>query len=261
MKRVIITGGEGFIGRALSAELCRRGVSWVIVDRRNCREAGDYFTGLDLSGIDCVFHLAAQTSVFNENKTDIIRDNIDAFRIVCDTCFRHGVKLVYASSSTANGSNTTSLYGISKRFDEEYARCYNPQATGVRLHNVYGPNPRQGTLLWHLLHKERVKLYNGGRNARHFTWIGDIVEALIMAASEDRALVNAANPQLTTTFELAEMVRRYKPLEIELIEQERDFDRKEQEVNNEVYTLPLQYTGVEEGIRRVFKADKWQGAR
>ena len=250
--KVIITGGEGFIGKALAIALSRRGVEVVIVDRANGKEAGEYFSSHDLAGVDCVYHLAAQTSVFNENKTDIIRDNVEVFKIVCDACRRAGVKLVYASSSTAAPGNTTSLYGISKHFNEQYAQCYYPQATGVRFHNVYGPQPRQGTLLWHLLNQERVKLYNMGRNVRHFTYIDDIVESLIFAYGTSHKIVNAANPEEVSTLHLAELVKRYKPLEIELVEETRDFDRKEQSVNESIYTVPLHYTPIADGIRRIF---------
>lgn len=250
--KFIITGGEGFIGKALALTLKKRGIEVLSVDRLNGMEAGEYFMSADLSGISCVYHLAAQTSVFNKNKSDIIHDNIEVFKIVCDACARQGVKLVYASSSTASEGNTTSLYGISKRFNEDYARCYYPSAVGVRFHNVYGPNPRHGTLLWHLLNNERVKLYNNGRNVRHFTWIGDIVEALIFAYGSNTTLMNAANPEIITTLHLAEIVSKYKPLEIELVDEIRDFDRKEQSVNESVYTVPLQYTSVAEGIKRIF---------
>lgn len=250
--KVIITGGAGFIGKALAASLQKRGNETDIVDRVNGIEAGEHFSSADLSGIDCVYHLAAQTSVFNQNKSDIIRDNIEAFKVVCDACRRRGVKLVYASSSAAAPGNTTSLYGISKRFDEEYARCYNPSATGVRFHNVYGPNPRHGTLLWHLLNSGRVKLYNNGQNVRHFTYIDDIVESLVYAYGCNRRLVNAANPEETSTLRLAQLVAQYKPLEIELAAEERAFDRKEQSVSESVHSVPLFYTTVEEGIRLIF---------
>ena len=135
--KAIVTGGEGFIGKALTAALRKRGVSVCVIDRKTGIEAGDYFTGIDLSEIDCVFHLAAQTSVFNINKSDIIHDNIEVFKIVSDACARYNTKLVYASSSTAGDGNTTSLYGISKRFDEEFARCYNPSATGEISQRVW----------------------------------------------------------------------------------------------------------------------------
>lgn len=250
--KMIITGGEGFIGKALAVALKKRGIEVAVIDRSKGIEAGDFFTSADLSDIDCVYHLAAQTSVFNRNRSDIIHDNIEVFKIVCDACERFGVKLVYASSSTAEETNTTSLYGISKRFCEEYARCYYPKATGIRFHNVYGPNPRQGTLLWYLLNHERVKLYNMGRNVRHFTYIDDIVESLIFAFGCNKPLINAANPEETTTLHLAEIVGRYKPLEIELVAEIRNFDRERQSLNKSIYTVPLQYTSVSEGIRRMF---------
>lgn len=259
--KVIITGGEGFIGKALAVALLMRGIDVVSIDRLNGIEAGEYFTSSDLSGIDGVYHLAAQTSVFNGNKTDIIQDNINTFKIVCDACARHSIKLVYASSSTAADGNTTSLYGISKRFDEEYARCYHPRASGIRFHNVYGHSPRYGTLLWHLLNDKRVKLYNGGRNIRHFTYIDDIVEGLIFAFNSDIPLMNACNPQSTSTLQLATLVKRYNGVEIETVEESRDFDRKEQSVDNSVYTIPLQYTSIEDGIRRIFEHMKpWMKA-
>lgn len=247
--KVIITGSEGFIGKALAATLIKRGIEVIGVDRLNGREAGEYFSNTDLKGIDCVFHLAAQTSVFNHNKTDIIRDNIELFKIVCDKCASRRVKLVYASSSTANAPNTTSLYGISKQFNEQYARCYNRHAIGVRFHNVYGSDPRQRTLLWHLLNDERVKLYNMGRNVRHFTFIDDIVESLIFAYGCNRPLINAVNPQSVTTAQFAEIVRKYHNVEIELVDECRELDRNEQRVDDSIYTAPLEYTSVENGIR------------
>ena len=252
--KVIITGGEGFIGKVLARTLMERGVEVVSIDRVNGTEAGEYFISADLSDIDCVYHLAAQTSVFNRNKSDIIRDNIEVFKIVCDACARQGVKLVYASSSTAAENNTTSLYGISKRFDEQYAACYNPSATGIRFHNVYGPHPRQGTLLWHLLNSERVRLYNNGENVRHFTYISDIVEGIILAGKCNRRIVNCANPEESSTLKVATLVKSYKPLEIELVSEKRNFDRTEQVVNNSIYTLPLQYISVAEGIRQIFES-------
>lgn len=257
--KVIITGGEGFIGKALTTALSKRAVALstsevkvLSIDRANGIEAGEYFSNANISDVDCVYHLAAQTSVFNENKTDMIRDNIELFKIVCDACRRYDIKLIYASSSTANPENTTSLYGISKQFAEQYARCYNPEATGVRFHNVYGPNPRQGTLLWYLLNNERVRLYNMGRNVRHFTYIDDIVEGLIYARLCGDRIVNVANPQITTTLELAQTVQRYKPLEIKLVGGTRRFDRTAQTVDDSIITVPLQYIQVEEGIKRVF---------
>lgn len=251
--KIVITGGEGFIGKALAAALSRRGAEVIIIDRTKGIEAKDFFdTVPNLHDADCVYHLAAQTSVFNTNHAQIMYDNIETFMAVCSACKRAGVKLVYASSSTANSPNTTSLYGISKRFDEEYARCYNPHATGVRLHNVYGPNPRQGTLLWHLLHDNPVRLVNGGRNVRHFTFIDDVVEGLIYAYGCNRQLINVANPEEMSVYDFALAVQAHNEAEISLLTEKREFDKIAQTVDDSLFTVPLPYTPVKEGIRRVF---------
>ena len=224
------------------------------IDRTKGIEAKDFFDTIpNLNDADCVYHLAAQTSVFNTNNHLIIHDNVETFMAVCDACKRAGVKLVYASSSTANSPNTTSLYGISKRFDEEYARCYNPQATGVRLHNVYGPNPRQGTLLWHLLNDNPVRLVNCGRNVRHFTYIDDVVEGLIYAYGCNKQLINIVNPEETSVYDFALAVQEHNCTEITLLTEKRDFDKIAQTVDDSLFTVPLQYTPVEDGIRRVFE--------
>lgn len=253
--KIVITGGEGFIGKALAATLSKRGAEVIIIDRKKGIEAKDFFdTVPNLNEADCVYHLAAQTSVFNTDKAQIMHDNIETFMAVCDACKRAGVKLVYASSSTANSDNTTSLYGISKRFDEEYAKCYNPYATGVRLHNVYGPNPRQGTLLWHLLNDNPVRLVNGGQNVRHFTYIDDVVEALIYAWGCNYQLINVANPETTSVYDFALAVQEHNNTDIALLTEKREFDKIAQTVDEAVYTVPLQYTPVADGIRRIFES-------
>lgn len=250
--KAIITGGEGFIGKALSVALKERGAEVVSVDRLIGIEAGEYFTTASMDGVDVVFHLAAQTSVFNPNKSDIIRDNMEVFKTVAETCMRNAIKFVYASSSTAEPGNATSIYGLSKRFDEDYASLYIPFSTGVRFHNVYGPDPRHGTLLWHLLNDRCVKLYNNGENERHFTHISDIVDALLFGKSTVRNIVNAANPEKVTTLQFAEEVAKYNHVEIELVKEKRRFDREAQEVNEGIFTVSLQYKSVAEGVRSLF---------
>lgn len=250
--RVIITGSEGFIGKALTASLSAKGVEVIGIDRKSQREARHIWQFAPPEGVDAVYHLAAQTSVFNTNIPAIVEDNIIDFIEVCDYCNETGAKLIYASSSTANPCNTTSMYGISKRFNEQYANCYNSRAVGVRLHNVYGPSQRQGTLLWYLLNEKRVKLYNNGKTLRHFTYIDDVVEGLSTAFFSDRKLVNIANPESNTILDFAKLVQERNGVEIECVGEIRPRDNFLQSVNEDIYTLPLRYTPISEGIRRIF---------
>lgn len=256
MMKIVVTGSEGFIGKALRKKLRERGVEVVGIDRICGTEASGIACLLAEGGFSAVIHLAAQTSVFNDNLEQIRKDNIDTFIRVAESCNRYGVKLVYASSSTANPCNTTSMYGMSKHFDEQYAAVYCPKATGVRLHNVYGPEPRKGTLLWTLLNSEKVMLYNKGNNLRCFTYIDDAVEGLISACNFNAKLVNVVNPHPCTVLHFAEIVRKYHHVDIQLVEEKRNFDNYCQTVNERLNSIPLNYISVEKGIAMVFNGQR-----
>ena len=246
MKKAIITGSEGFIGKFLCARL--NGLFDVIrIDTKIGGDAARIEPLLADGGIDVVFHLAAETSVFNDRLDDIERENIHAFIAVATACHRHGVKLVYASSSTANACNTTSMYGMSKRFNEQFAKAYCPSATGVRLHNVYGREPRQGTLLYNLLHGP-CTIYNGGRNVRHFTYIGDAAEALIYAYGCNRQLVNVRNPTSNTVREFCDEVAKYRDLNLDYTDELRPLDNFAQSVDEGIYCVPLHYRDIRQGL-------------
>lgn len=250
---MIVTGSEGFVGKALCKELVRRGNEVIGIDRKIGKEAADIGDYLSCGDIGCVFHLAAQTSVFNGNLLDIRKDNIDTFMVVAGQCHKYGVKLVYTSSSTANPDNTTSMYGISKSFDEQYARIYCPSATGCRLHNVYGAEPREGTLLWNLMNGGEVILYNYGQNIRCFTYIDDIIDGLLYAMTCSHPLINIANMQPVTTEYFAYIVNRYNGCKYTLSDEKRDFDNLEQTVDRGIFLVPLCYTPIEMGLKRIFE--------
>lgn len=254
MKKVIVTGGDGFVGSALVEELKRRGVIVTVVDRKRGGDAArDVPKILERGGYDTVFHLAAQTSVWNEDYDAILYDNVETFITVCKACRHNHVKLVYASSSTANPCNTTSFYGMTKRMNEEIAQHFYATATGVRLHNVYGPRQRKGTLLWYLSTARIVTLYNNGENTRCFTFIDDAVDGLIWAAAQSLTLVNVVAPATMTVRQFAEEVQKYRPQLILINKpQMRELDNIDQSVNVSIKTAPLDYTSVEDGLARIF---------
>ena len=253
--KVIVTGSEGFIGKVLCQELNKRGYEVVGIDRKKGVEATKVVELVRHGGVHCVFHLAAQTSVFNSNIEQIRKDNIDTFIKIVDVCNQCRVKLVYASSSTAYELNTTSMYGITKHFNEQYAKVYCPSATGCRLHNVYGPNQRKKTLLWYLMTKDVVTLYNNGENRRCFTYITDVVEGLIYAMDCDKQLVNIVNPEPMPIRTFAREVQCLREVKIEFSDEIRPLDRAEQQVDSRIFLVPLQYKKVREGLREVMKAE------
>ena len=261
-KRFIVTGSEGFIGKALVAFLMGKGHEVITIDRKDGIEASDIGKYLE-ANVDGVFHLAAQTSVFNQETEQIRKDNIDTFIRVCAECANRGVRLVYASSSTAANGNATSMYGISKRFNEQYARLYHTDAYGVRLHNVYGPEPRQGTLLWHLMNDDVVDIYDMGDQTRHFTYIDDAVNGLYQIMTMEHftddpdlkeflRLFNVACPQEMRVYEFAKEVSARNGVPLRFHGEPRQRDNLHQRVDEKIIWLSLHYTTVQEGLDAIF---------
>jgi UDP-glucuronate 4-epimerase len=239
--KVLVTGSAGFIGSSLVLKLLERGDSVIGIDNHNdyydpaLKEArlGRHsshrnYTHLRIDLADRiaieeafqiyrpqrVVNLAAQAGVRYsiENPLAFINSNIVGFAHVLEGCRHNGVEhLVYASSSSVYGANTTmpfsvnhnvdhplSLYAASKKSNElmahTYSHLYGLPTTGLRFFTVYGPWGRPDMALFKftkaILAGEKISVFNYGKHRRDFTYIDDIVEGLI------RVLDHPAQPNL-----------------------------------------------------------------
>lgn len=251
--RIVVTGSEGFIGSRLVPYLENIGHS---VDRVDLKLGTDLHS-IQWWGVDAIIHLAAQTSVWNMKHYDIERDNLRFFMEVADMSNATGAKLIYASSSCADPQNITSMYGLSKFFNEKYARLHCRYATGLRFHNVYGPTPRTDTLLGILEEKTKsgqpVLLFNSGQNKRHFTFLGDILETITGALDYDTGKVyNCLCGQEMTTLEFTEEFKKYHPeLEVIVSDKKREMDKSNQRVEDDFPSI-LCKTSVPEGMSLIY---------
>ena len=154
----------------------------------------------------CVYHLAAQAGVRAcvDNPEAYVTSNLVAFAQLIEACRRHRLPhFLYASSSSVYGANRAipysehqpadhplSLYGATKRANEliahAYAWTHGLPCTGFRFFTVYGPWGRPDMAYYAftraILASEPIDLYGGGEMRRDFTYIDDVVEALVRAA-------------------------------------------------------------------------------
>ena len=150
-----------------------------------------------------VVHLAAQAGVRHSLVDPWVYGdaNLTGFLNVLEGCRRTQCRhLVYASSSSVYGANASvpfrvsdnvdhpmSLYGATKKANElmahAYAHLFALPATGLRLFTVYGPWGRPDMAMWlfvdAILHGRPIKLFNHGRMRRDFTYVDDVVEAVV----------------------------------------------------------------------------------
>lgn len=228
--KVLVTGAAGFIGYHLAEKLLARGDEVVGVDNVNDyysvelkrsrlarleRHDGFRFFEIDLAdreamedvfaagAFDRVVNLAAQAGVRYSltNPHAYVDSNLVGFMNVLEGCRHSGVKhLVYASSSSVYGANTTmpfsvhdnvdhplSLYAATKKANElmahTYSHLYGLPTTGLRFFTVYGPWGRPDMALFlftkAILEGRPIDVFNHGRMRRDFTYIDDIVEGVV----------------------------------------------------------------------------------
>ncbi len=151
-----------------------------------------------------VLHLAAQVGVRYslENPQAYVSTNIQGFNNVIENSRLLAVDhFVYASSSSVYGANTSmpyaeidsvnhplSLYAASKKANEliahTYSHLYALPTTGLRFFSVYGPWGRPDMAFFHftenIIADKPINLFNGGKHNRDFTYIEDVVAALLL---------------------------------------------------------------------------------
>lgn len=228
--KILVTGSAGFIGHALTQRLLQRGDEVIGVDNLN-----DYydvqlkkdrlanlmaqpgFTNIqcnleDAEAINTAFrthqprrvvNLAAQAGVRYslQNPQAYVSSNLAGFVNILEACRYHNIEhLVYASSSSVYGANTSmpfsvhnnvdhpvSLYAASKKANElmahTYSHLFRLPTTGLRFFTVYGPWGRPDMALFlftrAILAGEPIDVFNHGKHRRDFTYIDDIVEGVM----------------------------------------------------------------------------------
>jgi UDP-glucuronate 4-epimerase len=149
-----------------------------------------------------VIHLAAQAGVrYSLAHPEAYVSNVSGFLNVLEACRHHPVAhLIYASSSSVYGLNRkvpfsehdpadhpVSLYAATKRANElmahTYAHLYAIPATGLRFFTVYGPWGRPDMAYFKftgaIAAGDPIEVFNEGRMERDFTYIDDIVTAIV----------------------------------------------------------------------------------
>jgi UDP-glucose 4-epimerase len=224
-RRVLVTGGAGFVGATLVRRLVGNGHTVRVFDNYSTGDPahldgvgaelveGDIrdVAALDeaLAGMQAVVHLAAAGSVVasvQDPLTNFDVNVVGTFRVL-DAARRAGVeRTVQASTGGALIGNATppvsetslpkpiSPYGASKLAGEGYAyafsQTYGLRTVALRFANVYGPwsAKKAGamTVFFRALHAgEPIVLYGDGSSSRDYAHVDDISHALELALERD----------------------------------------------------------------------------
>ncbi len=239
-------------------------------------------------GIDWVFHLAALADIVPsiQHPEIYFQANVNGTFHVLQASSMFGVKrFVYAASSSCYGipdqyptPETSEIrpqypYALTKRLGEElvlhWANVYKLPALSCRFFNVYGPRSRTsgtygavfGVFLAQKLANKPFTVVGDGNQTRDFTYVTDVVDALILAAQNIKVgdIYNVGSGKTISINRLVELLEGEKNY-IPKRPGEPDYTFADiKKIKNDLGWEPK--ISIEEGVKKVVKnIDYWKNA-
>lgn len=190
---ILITGYKGFIGSHLTKKLDSLGISWIgydLLDGNDLRDKCKLDSFFDRHQITTVIHLGALAGVRRgeEYPQEYFDTNVMGSENLLKLSKEYGVnKVIFFSSSSIYGDNghPSSIYGITKLTMEMLMGRYDiPHKYIVRPFTVYGENGRKEHVLFKWFGQQKqgkpITFYGDGSTYRTYTYVGDLVEALVL---------------------------------------------------------------------------------
>ena len=239
MKKVLVTGGAGFVGSHLCERLVQKGYDVTSLD--------NYFTGTTENHVDGVTYLKGNTKEIAELVTFIpdyiyhlgeysrVEQSFEDIEIVyefnkigtfavLEFVRKTGAKLIYSGSSTKFGDGglgrNQSPYAWTKATNTElvinYGHWFNIPYAITYFYNVYGPREiesgKYATLIalfkTKMKNNEKLTVVSPGTQKRNFTHIEDIINGLILVGEEGYGdEFGIGGDEAFTILEVAQMFR------------------------------------------------------
>jgi UDP-glucose 4-epimerase len=186
-------------------------------------------------GVDWVFHLAALADIVPsiENPKQYYQSNVNGTFNVLEACRKYHVKkIIYSASSSCYGipdeyptKEISEIrpqypYALTKNLGEQlvmhWSQLYSLPAVSLRFFNVYGPRARTsgtygavfGVFLAQKLAKKPFTVVGDGCQTRDFTYVSDIVNAIVVAAESNLSgeIINIGSNNTYSINQLVELL-------------------------------------------------------
>lgn len=281
MKTVLITGSNGFIGRALKERLFKEGYEVLEMNSSQDINLPESFLSFECEKIDHVFHLAGKTFVPDSwlDPASFYRVNVNGTVNVLDFCRRNGIPLTYVSAylygqpqrlpiSEDHPAKPNNPYAHSKFLAEKVCEFYSSEfglsVVILRPFNVYGPGQGEFFLIpliiKQALEGNEIRLKEL-TSRRDWIYIDDLVDAVALSMKQSSGLkvYNIGSGRSLSVKEVIETVQKIigsaKPVVSENVQRKNeiedtvaDITHAEEELNWHPKTL------FEEGIKKTIEA-------
>lgn len=207
-KRILVTGGRGFLGRRLSSRLEGLCKETYLYDN-DIRRINSLFKRYDI-----VCHLAGITKAGSDAEARLLFDvNVNGTLAVMRYCREKSAQCIFASSSAVYRTTASdkplsevspiepnTLYGLSKALGEDVCRYYaanhGVSATALRIFNMYGPGQKEPFLIPYIidrLSKNRPVILKTPAAVRDFIHVTDVATAFVLSCAHEHGGFKALN--------------------------------------------------------------------
>ena len=223
-KKVLITGGAGFIGSHLTEALVNMNIEVTVLDNllrgnkipENILKKVKYVEGdvrdeelvLQASqGCEYIFHLAAilGVDIVAENPLETMDTEVIGMQNIAQAAIHNQAKIIYASTSGIYGHNAIdqsvtedimvdprTSYAMAKRYNEIYLSALYEEkgieGIALRYFNVYGPRQDNRMVtprfIEQAINGNPITVFGDGNQTRDFTYVYDTVKATILCAEK-----------------------------------------------------------------------------
>lgn len=219
-KKILVTGGAGFLGSYVVAQLKRRGVAQILIPRSKQHDLRERNVCRKLvGGVDIVIHLAAQIGgigFISQHPAEVFYNNLIMGVELMEASYRAGVSkfvsigtvceypkyppLPFKETSLWDGypDEATSSYGLAKKMlivgGYAYKNQYDFNAIHLLPVNLYGPGDNFDKASSHVipslirkiieareLNKPSVEVWGTGHATREFLYVQDAASAIVLA--------------------------------------------------------------------------------
>jgi ADP-L-glycero-D-manno-heptose 6-epimerase len=197
MKRIMITGGDGFIGKNLLSTFPKESVLNIGEELFSSQNwVKDIQYQLEKFNPTVVFLIGACSNTLEKDVNYMMIRNYKSVQIIVDWCVKKKVPFIYSSSASnygINGYYPSNLYGWSKYVSENYV--IKSGGVALRYFNVYGPGEQYKGNMSSMMYQAYQKHIRGEqillfpkKPKRDFIYVEDVINANLYAWKNYRAV-------------------------------------------------------------------------
>ncbi|MFH1663855.1 MAG: NAD-dependent epimerase/dehydratase family protein [archaeon] len=293
MSRILVTGGNGFIGSRVAEDLSKEHKVFVL-DLTESKKFDSFACDIadrkwidSIGKFDFIFHFASLGGGFyrTSNPIKLLHTELTGLYNVLNYALKYNSKKVVYSSTTLLTEEFRKSFSFSKiksnpyfsyaaakllseYYLEEFHRENNTGYSIVRYYNVYGENQSDSMaiplFIRQALEGRPLVIFGSGKQQRDFTYVGDVSKATILAAFSEKTFsktINIGTGKKTSILELAKLIKKLTKSKSEVIHDEfpeglKEFETDRMQFNSAELKELIGFeckTPLEEGLKKMIK--------